>query len=209
MMNAKQVQAMVAVKFRVQNTADDLKSTDTELQSGDMKPSALNTAKLTTLNQLKAATTLVLCLATAECVRPTRPVNATPVTPNPIPSRWVDLPEAPFVAQVRDGKPALVARSRQTFSHVAVGCVVEVDGKAHVIVGLIESLMTHGAFGPNRPETTLISSLTNPDVLRRFSQGEHCPPDSYFAVTGAVAVARNEAEEFVWNAEGTAWTRRK
>jgi hypothetical protein len=159
--------------------------------------------------QLKAATTLVLCLATAACVRPTRPVNATPGTPNLIPNRWVDLPEAPFVAQVRDGEPVLLARSRQTFSHVGVGCVVEVDGKAHVVAELIESVMTHGTFGPNRPVTTLIPSLTNPDVYRHLSQWERCPPDSYFAVTVAVAVGRNEAKKSVWNAEGTAWTRRR
>jgi hypothetical protein len=156
------------------------------------------------LNQLKVLTTLVLCLASAVCVRPARPVNATPG--NPIPGRWVDLPDAPFVAQIRDGEPVLVARSKQTFSHVGVGCVVEVDGKAHVIAELMESFMTHGAFGPNWPVTNLISSLTNPEVYRHLSQWGRCPSDSFFAVTVAIAVDRKGSKEFVWKAEGTAWT---
>jgi hypothetical protein len=45
------------------------------------------------------------------------------------PSRWVDLPEAPFIAQMREGVPVLVTRSKQTFSQIKVGCVVERDGK--------------------------------------------------------------------------------
>lgn len=158
---------------------------------------------------LKAATILVLCFATAVCVRSTRPVNATPGTPNPIPSRWVDLPEAPFVAQVRDGAPVLEARSQQTFSHVGVGCVEQVGGKAHVIADLIETVLTHGTFGPHQPVTSLIPSLTNPDVYRNLSQWERCPPDSYVAVTMAIAVDRNGAKKSVWKAEGTAWTRRR
>lgn len=177
-------------------------------QFGPMKASAL-LLNVDPLDQLKVAVTLVLCFASAGCVGPARTVIAPPDSPNPIPSRWLDLPEAPLVAQIRDGEPVLVVRSQQTFSHVGVGCVVEVNGKAQVIAELIESTMTHGAFGPNQPVRNLIPSLTNPDIYRHLSQWERCPTDSFFAVTNALAVDKNGAKTFVWKAEGTAWQGRR
>ena len=165
-----------------------------------MKPLQGN---VTQLNKLKIVTTLALCLASAACVRHARPANAPPGNSSPIPSRWLDLPEAPFVAQLRDGAPVLVARSSQTFSEVGVGCVIEVDGKAHIVVDLISQLMTHGVFGPNRPVTDLILNLTDPERYRHISGWSRCPSGSFFAVTNAVAVDRKGAKDFVWEAEGT------
>jgi hypothetical protein len=155
------------------------------------------------VHQLKAATTLVLCLATAACVRPIPDVSATPCAP--IPSRWVDLPEAPFIAQVREGVPILVTRSQQTFSDIVVGCVVEREGKAHVLGGLLGVHIDDGAFGPDKPVTGLLFTLSNPDPSRPLSGAERCTPDSFFAVTAAVPVGANGAEGATWKAEGTAW----
>jgi hypothetical protein len=160
-------------------------------------------AGITTMNQLKAATTLVLCLATAVCVRPMPDVSATPCAP--IPSRWVDLPEAPFIAQLREGVPVLVTRSKQTFSQIKVGCVVERDGKAHVVGELLGQHIFHGTFGPNYPVTDLLFTLSNQDLYRHLSGSERCTPDSFFAVTAAVPVSANGAEGSTWKAEGTAW----
>ena len=174
-----------------------------ELQSGGMKPPGLRKT-VTALNQLKVATALVLCFASAVCVRPTQPVKATP---NPIASRWVDLPEAPFVAQVREGELVLAVRPAHTFSEVGVGCVLNSDGKAHVVATLLSTVVHDGTFEPNRPITGLIQNLTNPDRYRHLSGGERCPPESFFAVT--VAVGPGGAEKSVWNAEGTAWTGRR
>jgi hypothetical protein len=171
-----------------------------------MKPLQRNA---TPLNQLKIATTLALCLASAACAPHARPLNTPPGNSSPIPSRWVDLPEAPFVAQLRDGAPVLVARSRQTFSQVSGGCVIEVDGKAHVIADLITHLMTHGGFGPNWPVTDLILNLTDPERYRHISGWSRCPAGSFFAVTNATAVDRNGAKDFVWEAEGTPWIGRR
>ena len=161
------------------------------------------------MNKLKIATTLALWLASAACVRHAPPVNDPPGNSSPIPSRWLDLPQAPFVAQLRDGAPVLVARSRQTFSEVGVGCVIEVDGKAHVIADLISQLMTHGGFGPNRPVTDLIPNLTDPERYRHISGWGRCPSSSFFAVTYAVAVDRKGGTDFVWKAEGTPWKGRR
>jgi hypothetical protein len=116
------------------------------------------------------------------------------VTAVSIPSRWLDLPEAPFVAQIRNGKPVLVARSSQTFSQVGAGCVVEVNGKAHVIATLIEELMTQRHFWAELSSAERDSEPHHPDIYQHLSQRERCPSDSFFALTGAVAVDRNGAK---------------
>lgn len=154
------------------------------------------------MNQLKAATTIVLCLGAAVCVGPI-PFDTT--LRAPIPSRWVDLPEAPFIAELRDGVPVLVTRYQQSFSEVGAGCVVERDGKAHVLSDLLRVAITHGAFGPNKPVTDLLFTLGNLDRYRHLSGSERCTAESFFAVTAAVPVNAGGAEGSTWTAEGTAW----
>jgi hypothetical protein len=74
---------------------------------------------------------IVLCLLTTSlgCRGGTPPVKAAPDPLETIPTRWIDLPEAPFVARVVDGKALLVSRTGQHFDWVESGCVAD-----HIII---------------------------------------------------------------------------
>ena len=48
----------------------------------------------------------------------TPPVKAAPEPLETIPTRWIDLPEVPFVAKVVDGKAMSVSRTGQRFDIV-------------------------------------------------------------------------------------------
>jgi hypothetical protein len=134
------------------------------------------------------------------------------VTPIPrpfdyIPTRWVDLPEAPFVAEMRGGEALLVARSKQSFSEVAAGCVVPVEGKTNVVAALIHVMVTHGSFGPQYPVKGLLASLNNPKVYDNLNNASQCPADSYFALTSASG--DGTPNRVTWNAQGTKWPQRR
>jgi hypothetical protein len=147
----------------------------------------------------------VAILAAPACAQRAAPAAA----PGPfdfIPPRWVDLPEAPFVAEMRGGRALLVARGSQTFSSVTVGCVMPVDGRTDVIAELTGTINIHGAFGPRSP-AALLSSLNNPQISAHLTEAKHCPADSYLAITSAVR--KGTAKPTTWTAQGTRWPRRR
>ena len=146
---------------------------------------------------------VLLAIVLSACAREV----VTPI-PRPfdyIPARWVDLPEAPFVAKMRGDKALLIARSWRSFSHVAVGCVVPAEGKTKVLTDLVATLTTHGSFGPQWPVDGLLASLNNPEVYTRLTK--QCPGHGYFAVTRASGGER--ARRITWSAEGTKWPRQQ
>jgi hypothetical protein len=147
----------------------------------------------------------IAIVASGACVAHT--VTAIPRRFDYIPARWVDLPEAPFVAEMRGGEALLVARSKQLFSEVTVGCVVAVEGKTNVVADLIMTTMTHGSFGPQWPVKGLLASLNNPKVFDHLGNASRCPADSYFAVTGAGG--DETPNRVTWNAQGTKWPQRR
>jgi hypothetical protein len=63
-----------------------------------------------------------------------------------IPSRWIDLPDAPFVAQMMGGKAVLVNRSDHPFNVVETGCVIEDQRTVRVVARLITMDRSHGVF---------------------------------------------------------------
>jgi hypothetical protein len=52
------------------------------------------------------------------------------------PVSWRDLPEGPLSASVSDGAPVLRNQSRRDLDCVAIGCVIDVRDRAHVVGGL-------------------------------------------------------------------------
>ena len=120
-----------------------------------------------------------------------------------IPARWVDLPEAPFVARMRGNKALLVARSKERFRGVGIGCVRTKGGRTHVIADLVELTVTDGFFGPGWPVETPFNDLNNPQIFAELNRKSRCPADSYWAITRAGGIGP------VWNAGGTKWPVKK
>jgi hypothetical protein len=73
---------------------------------------------------LVAAYVLTMVICAAAAAQMADPLKAIP--------RWVDLPEAPFVAKIMDGKAVLVNRGNKVFDTVFDGCVIEQQGRTRV-----------------------------------------------------------------------------
>ena len=122
-----------------------------------------------------------------------------------IPSQWIDLPSAPFVADYRNvegvTQAVLVNRSTKGIEMVDFGCVEEKDGKAHVVGGLVGVGQNHGGVGPGyfyEPFTVL-----NGPLNRWTNEKMGCGDKAKMAVIKAVYADRTE-----WEAEGTDWISR-
>jgi hypothetical protein len=150
---------------------------------------------------MRAAVVAVLLLT--GCSRAPTSVNVTPDPHEVIPSRWIDLPDAPLAAERRDGKALLVVRDKQLFSSASVGCVIEQQGKTHVIATLASIVISDGRYGAGFPVDGLLASINNPEI-HEGAGGKQCPADSYFAV---VEVAPPSDWRESWTAEGTPWPR--
>jgi hypothetical protein len=120
-----------------------------------------------------------------------------PSHPQAVPTRWIDLPEAPFVARVQHGKAVLVPRRKQLVVwSVNVGCVVEENGRTHVIGELLGEVRVDA---PNTsPVHDLLPALNTPQTV---AGSERCPSNSYFALTSANATEGKAS--IGWKAEGT------
>ena len=122
-------------------------------------------------------------------------MKAAPDPLETIRTRWIDLPEAPFVARVVDGKALLVSRTGQYFDDIMTGCVVELEGRAHVIGQLLGQHIFHGVYGPKSPIK---------DLLRMHNALPHdtkpCDPDAYMAIVRVSLTIKQ-----VWTAEETPW----
>jgi hypothetical protein len=123
----------------------------------------------------------------------------------PEPAGWIDLPGAPFVKQLtttsdREASWTLVNKSSSSFDYVSTGCVVERDGKVHIVGELIAVTVTHGGIEPGR-SIEVFSSLHHLDFYGRVTEARACPAGAHFSVTGAsLREVRNR-----WSAEGSPW----
>jgi hypothetical protein len=133
----------------------------------------------------------------AACVH--RRLPDTPAPFDYIPARWVDLPDAPFVAQVRGTKALLVARSKDSFTHIEIGCVRPLAGRTDVVAAIVGIQVSDGVFGPGWPVETPFNDLNNPEVYAQLDSKKRCPADSYFAIVRAGGLGPE------WNAEGGPW----
>jgi len=109
-----------------------------------------------------------------------------------IPSDWIDLPEAPFAAEMRGSQAVLVNRSTVTFNSVKTGCVVEDRGTVRV-VGELFGVMTTSVWAPQAGVAGMLSMVNNIDwyvanqqrVIGLANVIKRCPPESRTAVVRA------------------------
>ena len=138
----------------------------------------------------------------------TRP--ASPDALEVIPSGWLDLPDAPFVAKMLGGKAVLVNRTRRTFDAVSTGCVSQQGRSAQVVGGLFDQRVFDSSWGPGDSVEGLLRMINNIDyyvgdlakMTGRADALKRCPDGSRIAV-----IAAAEGNQYRWTAEGTAWTR--
>jgi len=145
-----------------------------------------------------------------------------PATPSEhgdvIPTKWIDLPDAPFAARlVQSGKNrvvTLVNRTKRSFDFVQTGCVIERDGKAAVVAEYFVTQVHDGTLGPGEmiDNMSLMRDLNEFDRdAEAFRQAlrahtgvdlplKPCPLDGRFAIVGA-----GMRDGYRWSAEGTAW----
>ncbi len=94
-----------------------------------------------------------------------RPANApAPDALEVIPARWVDLPQAPFVAKVVHGKADLFNRTERSFDRLKFGCVVEEQGMTRVVSEL---------FGIDVHDSVL--TALDAEVGRTVARGDRWP----------------------------------
>jgi hypothetical protein len=125
-----------------------------------------------------------------------------------IPTRWVDLPDAPFVARMVGQQAVLINRTARTFDRVEAGCVRRVAGRVQVVGQLFATSMHDSAWTPGSHVDGLLSMVNNVDFYiadqkRMFggkSNIEKCADDAHSALVSA-----SYGAEYRWNAEGTPW----
>jgi len=138
-------------------------------------------------------------------------VESAPAPPDPlerIPAEWIDLPEAPFVAQMQNGKAVLLNRATTQFNTVGVGCVVEKEGSVHVVRGLFSQDVCDAYYRPGQPVVGLLWMVNNidryiADQQRNFGRTDliqRCSPGNRIAVVSAGLRGQSE-----WSAAGTPW----
>ena len=138
-----------------------------------------------------------------------RVVSASAADPlETIPQGWVDLPDAPFVAQLAGGKAVLLNRSGRDFNSVSAGCVVEQNGRVRVVGGLFAMDVVDGVYSPGTRVEGLLRMVNNidwyvenagksfgtPGLIKRCADGER------IAVTKAALRGT-----YQWSADGTLW----
>ena len=144
-------------------------------------------------------------LVLAGCSHAQTPVTVVPEPYEMIPVRWIDLPEAPFIAKVKDGKALLVARGKEAFTAVGLGCVSEQQGRTHVIATLTAMNINDGHYGPGFPVERLLATINDAEAYERSGGPKNCPADAHFAV---VRASQEPNSKPTWSAEGTPWPRR-
>jgi hypothetical protein len=117
-----------------------------------------------------------------------------------IPARWIDLPEAPFVARMLKDKAVLVNRADRAFDTVYTGCVIPHQGRADVVGQLFIQSVSDGEYGPGDAVNGLLRMLNNLPFYIRNGDAKPCPEGAYFAVTGAAS-----RDGHGWKADGTPW----
>jgi hypothetical protein len=125
-----------------------------------------------------------------------------------IPDTWLDLPAAPFVARVSNGKAVLFNRSTTAFDSVTVGCVDDDRGRVHVLRSVLTEATIDGSYKPGDHADGLLRDVNNfaymPEWRKKLHPPlRHCPPGARLAVTEA-GVERNRQSPR-WSAEGTTW----
>ena len=119
----------------------------------------------------------------------------------------MDLPEAPFVAEMRGGKAVLVNRTRESFNTVSTGCVVEEGGDVRVVGTLFSMDVFDSDWKPGQPLEGLLRMVNNIDwyVANEERMGlkgmiKWCPSGARPAVTAA-----GHRDRHKWFAQGTKW----
>lgn len=148
---------------------------------------------------------LTVALLSVGCVARTRSVasGAEPTlrAGTLAPSDWLDLPEAPFVVQLRTVKDrqtaVLVNRTRESYRGIVTGCVVEREGRARVVGQLLGSIILDGSVAPGQHYDVF-------EGLAEFAQTtRRCPAESSSGLIAATTVSGRQ-----WTAEGTRWPRK-
>jgi hypothetical protein len=144
---------------------------------------------------------------TTACGSPAKPIQDRPDPLERIPTDWIDLPEAPFVAEMRKGKAVLVNRTRQAFNTVSTGCVVEEGGAVRVVGALFSMDVFDSELKPGQEVEGLLRMVNNIDwyVANEEQMGlkgvfKRCPPEARTAVTAA-----GHRDRHKWVAQGTKW----
>jgi len=149
-----------------------------------------------------------LAVAFGACAQP-RHLKTTGGAPlERIPADWIDLPKAPFVATIVDGKAVLVNRSTASFDSVAAGCVVEDDGAVRIVGELFSQDISHGAYAPGGRVEGLLPMVNNIDwyvanqgrIIGRCDLIKRCPEGSNTALIRARLRDKQE-----WSAARTPW----
>lgn len=125
-----------------------------------------------------------------------------PAKPVLIPTQWIDLPTAPFVAEYREiegvSHAVLINRSTKGIEMVSFGCVTEEDGKTRVLNGLVGMGRNHGGVGPGSYYSPF--TMLNGPLNRWTDEKMGCEGSAKIAVTEATF-----ADGTKWNAEGGNW----
>jgi len=124
-----------------------------------------------------------------------------------IPAEWIELPDAPFVARMQDGKAVLVNQTRHAFTRVSVGCVQERNQTVHVVGELFRWEVNDGAWAHQEAVEGLLSMVNNIDfyvanqerILGRSGLVKRCQTRS------RVAVITAGGDRHVWDANGSRW----
>jgi hypothetical protein len=148
---------------------------------------------------------LVVFAMTSGCA--SRRTQGPPDPLDRIPAEWIELPDAPFVARMREGKAVLVNCTRHSFRRVAVGCVQERNQTVHVVGGLFQSEVYDSDWRHKRTVDGLLRMVNNIDwyvanqerILGRSDLIKRCQTGSRVAVTAV------RGDRHTWDANGTRW----
>lgn len=149
---------------------------------------------------------LTVALLSAGCIARTPSVATSAAEPTVragtlAPSDWLNLPEAPFVVQLRIVKgrqtAVLVNRTRESYRGIVTGCVVQHKGRAHVVGQLIGSITLDGSVAPGQHYDVFEGLAEFAGTTRR------CPAESRSSLIAATTASGRQ-----WTAEGTRWPRK-
>lgn len=147
---------------------------------------------------------VTVALLSAGCVARTRSGGTSgsePALRKLVPSDWLDLPDAPFVVQLRTVKgrqtAVLVNRTRESYRGIVTGCVVQREGRARVVGQLLGSITLDGSVAPGQYYDVFEGLAEFVQTTRR------CPAESSSGLIEATTASGRQ-----WTAEGTRWPRK-
>ena len=125
-----------------------------------------------------------------------------------IPAEWINLPEAPFHAELAGSKAVLVNRTGSEFNTLEIGCAVENDGRVRIVGKLLLFDVFDSSYRPGATLEEPFATLHRLDryganagnIIGRPGVFSRCPVGSMMTVVAAGLRGGPR-----WSADGTRW----